>query len=91
MAFCKICACGEKIVFERRLGYPENCPSCNRKMVDFLTYNEDDPRVVELLKEHDDTQSVTSKEEEPLTCYVKENLDEYLEIIANENIQNSDD
>ncbi len=53
MAFCKVCACGEKIVFERRLGFPEKCPSCQRKLVDFLTYNEDDPRVVELLKEHE--------------------------------------
>ena len=53
MAFCKVCACGEKIVFERRLGFPDNCPSCQRKLVDFLTYNEDDPRVAELLKEHE--------------------------------------
>lgn len=34
---------------------------------------------------------VFSKEEEPLSCYVKENLDEYLEIIANEDIPNCDD
>ncbi len=53
MAFCKVCACGEKIVFERRLGFPDNCHSCQRKLVDFLTYNEDDPRVAELLKEHE--------------------------------------
>jgi len=50
MAFCKVCACGEKIVFERRLSYPDNCPNCGRRLVDFLTYNEDDPRVEELLK-----------------------------------------
>lgn len=49
MAFCKVCACGEKIVFERRLGFPDNCPSCGRKLVDFITYNEDDPRVEEIL------------------------------------------
>lgn len=34
---------------------------------------------------------VFNKEEEPLSCYVKENLDEYLEITANEDIPNSDD
>ena len=50
MAFCKVCTCGEKIVFERRLSFPDNCPSCGRKLVDFLTYNEDDPRVEELMK-----------------------------------------
>lgn len=49
MAFCKVCTCGEKIVFERRLSFPDNCPSCGRKLVDFLTYNEDDPRVEELM------------------------------------------
>ena len=50
MAFCKVCACGEKIVFERRLSFPDNCPSCGRKLVDFMTYNEDDPRVEELMR-----------------------------------------
>lgn len=49
MSFCKICSCGEKIVFERRLSFPDNCPSCGRRLVDFLTYNEDDPKVQELL------------------------------------------
>lgn len=50
MAFCKVCTCSEKIVFERRLGFPDNCPSCGRKLVDFLTYSEDDPRVEELMR-----------------------------------------
>ncbi|EFF69136.1 FHA domain-containing protein [Eshraghiella crossota] len=51
MAFCKVCACGEKIIFERRLSFPDNCPACGRKLVDFLTYNEDDPRVEKLIKD----------------------------------------
>lgn len=50
MSFCKVCACGEKIVFERSLSFPDNCPSCGRKLIDFLTYSEDDPRVEELIK-----------------------------------------
>lgn len=62
MAFCKVCTCGEKIVFERRLSFPDNCPSCGRKLVDFLTYNEDDPRVEELMRgnncSNDNTESV---------------------------------
>ncbi len=66
MAFCKVCACGEKIVFERRLGFPDNCPSCQRKLVDFITYNEDDPRVTELLKEHDNNGSGEIDESEAL-------------------------
>ncbi len=52
MAFCKVCACGEKIIFERRLSFPDNCPACGRKLVDFLTYNEDDPRVEKLMKDN---------------------------------------
>lgn len=63
MAFCKVCTCGEKIVFERRLSFPDNCPSCGRKLVDFLTYNEDDPRVEELMRGN--TASNDSKESAP--------------------------
>lgn len=64
MAFCKVCTCGEKIVFERRLSFPDNCPSCGRKLVDFLTYNEDDPRVEELMKGNAQTEDSEKKERE---------------------------
>lgn len=51
MAFCKVCSnCRRKIVFERRLSFPDNCPSCGLKLVYFQTYNEDDPRVEELIR-----------------------------------------
>jgi hypothetical protein len=50
MAFCKVCTCGEKIVFERIMGFPNNCPSCGRRLVDFRTYPEDDPHVEELMR-----------------------------------------
>lgn len=50
MAFCKFCTCGEKIVFERPLSFPDNCPACGRKLVDIRTFNEDDPQVKELEK-----------------------------------------
>ena len=62
MALCKVCTCGEKVVFEGRLGFPDNCPSCGRKLVDFLTYNEDDPRVELLVEEHIST-TVSDNEE----------------------------
>lgn len=67
MSFCKICSCGEKIVFERRLSFPDNCPSCGRRLVDFLTYNVDDPKVQELLncssgKEDSEEQKPTANE-----------------------------
>lgn len=58
MAFCKVCTCGEKIVFERILSFPDNCPSCGRKLVDFITYNEDNPRVEELMKGADEMDSL---------------------------------
>lgn len=50
MAFCKVCICGEKIVFQRIMSFPDNCPSCGRKLMDFQTYSEDDPHVEELMK-----------------------------------------
>lgn len=33
------------------MSFPDNCPACGRKLVDFLTYNEDDPRVEKLIKD----------------------------------------
>lgn len=66
MAFCKVCTCGEKIVFERRLSFPDNCPSCGRKLMDFLTYNEDDPRVEELMKGSGETDSSKIQERDVL-------------------------
>ena len=75
MAFCKVCACGEKIVFERRLGFPDNCPSCQRKLVDFLTYNEDDPRVAELLKEYEKNNGSDESEDTEVLLVNKSNLE----------------
>ena len=49
MAFCKVCVCGEKIVFARRMGYPDNCPSCGRRIADYQTFLEDDPEVEALM------------------------------------------
>ena len=45
MAFCKVCDCGNKIVFQRRLAFPIECPYCGRDTRTFETYNEDDPAV----------------------------------------------
>ena len=61
MAFCKVCSCGEKVVFPRRLSFPDNCPSCGRKLMEFRTYTEDDPQVEELLREY----AGAAKNEEP--------------------------
>ena len=87
MAFCKVCACGEKIVFERRLGFPDNCPSCQRELVDFLTYNEDDPRVAELLKEHEKSNNsvVNNDNEIPLVNESNANPQRYIFRLENGN------
>ncbi len=53
MAFCKICDCGNKIVFERRSSYPDSCPMCGRGLLDYEIYDENDPIVKSLL--HDKT------------------------------------
>lgn len=50
MAFCKVCSCGEKVVFERRLSFPDECPNCGRRLMDFQTYPEDDPMVNALMR-----------------------------------------
>lgn len=52
MAFCKVCnICGKKIIFERPLSFPDQCPTCGGSLLaNYLTYNEDDPRVEELMK-----------------------------------------
>ena len=56
MAFCKVCVCGEKIIFQRRMSYPEYCPSCGRRTVEYDTYLEDDPAVEELLRKYRQTE-----------------------------------
>lgn len=56
MSYCKICHCGEKIVFERRMSYPFACPSCGRALADFETFNanipEEKERAERLQKEY---------------------------------------
>ena len=49
MSFVKICLCGKRIDFEQRMSYPDNCPSCGRRLVDFTTYKAADPQLEELL------------------------------------------
>ena len=63
MAFCKVCVCGKKIVFERRMSFPSACPSCGRNTVKFPTYSEDDPRVEELLMEYNRNSDKKNPEE----------------------------
>ncbi len=63
MAFFKICACGERIVFERILGYPDNCPACGRKLVDFQTYSEGDARTAALTRAAEQPDQPTNEEE----------------------------
>ena len=42
MAFYKMCDCGEKVVFERIMGYPDVCPVCGRRMERYNTYRDDE-------------------------------------------------
>lgn len=82
MAFCKVCTCGEKIVFERRLSFPDNCPSCGRKLVDFMIHNEDDPRIEELMKDHKDAEKA-EREEKPLSAGTDSNKKKYVLKLSN--------
>ena len=60
MAFCKICPCGNVIAFETRNSFPEQCPECNRRIRDFLTYKEDDPQIKILVDQYTAAESVAS-------------------------------
>jgi len=51
MKFCKICACGEKVFFEGRMGFPDLCPNCQRRLMDVETFSEDDPRINEVAQD----------------------------------------
>lgn len=62
MAFCKVCSCGEKIVFARRMGYPDTCPKCGRRIADFPTLLENDPQVEELVKRANIESDVASQQ-----------------------------
>lgn len=65
MAFGKICACGKTVIFERRFSFPEQCPECGRRLIDFPTKTEE-----ELEKGKKDSQL---HQEEPENNVNKEN------------------
>lgn len=69
MAFCKVCSCGEKLVYERQSSFPDYCPSCGRRLVDLIAYNEDDPRIEQLM--HRGSQENDRKEAEPSSLLEK--------------------
>lgn len=82
MAFCKVCICGKKTVFERILSFPDNCPSCGRRLVDFMTYNENDPRVEELVSSRADVEAV-EKEEKPVSVRAEVRKRKYVLKLSN--------
>ena len=49
MAFCKVCPCGYTITFEIRSSFPDQCPNCNRRTRDYITFPEGDPQIKVLL------------------------------------------
>jgi len=62
MAFCKICACGNIIKFETRNSFPEQCPNCNRRIRDFITYKEEDPQISALQAQLPDAEDTPPNE-----------------------------
>lgn len=62
MAFCKICACGKKIVFQRRTSPPDECQYCGRRLMNFTTFDENDPQV-SLLLNNDNDKTIETKQE----------------------------
>lgn len=52
---CKICECGEVLRFEKIFMCPDPCPKCGRITQAYITYDEDDPIVSELVNKYKDT------------------------------------
>jgi len=69
MGFCKICACGKKVVFERRFSFPDQCPDCGRRLMDFQTYLENE------VPENTEENNIDNSEDES----VKNNIDSVLD------------
>ena len=41
MAFCKVCPCGEKVVFEKIFLAPDECPFCGRRLLSLPAFKEE--------------------------------------------------
>lgn len=52
MAFCKVCPCGEKIVFEKIFLAPDECPFCGRRLLSLPAFKEDSEEVERNLKKY---------------------------------------
>ena len=52
MAFCKVCPCGEKVVFEKIFLAPDECPFCGRRLLSLPAFKEDSEEVERNLKKY---------------------------------------
>ena len=52
MAFCKVCPCGKKVVFEKIFLAPDECPFCGRRLISLPAFNEDSEEVERNLKKY---------------------------------------
>ena len=55
MAFCKVCPCGEKVVFEKIFLAPDECPFCGRRLISLPAFKEDSEEVERNLKKYNPT------------------------------------
>ena len=60
MAFCKLCPCGEKVLFERIMSFPDNCPVCGRNLIELHTYTEEELSAEETKKSNEEHSSPDS-------------------------------
>ena len=59
MAYCKVCACGKKVVYEKIFMAPDECPFCGRRLLSVPAFKEDSEEVERNLKKYNPTSDET--------------------------------
>ena len=68
MAFCKVCPCGNKVVFQKVYMAPDECPFCGRRLITLPAFNENSEEVKRNLQKYsqstDENESKSYDEDE---------------------------
>ena len=68
MAFCKVCPCGNKVVFQKVYMAPDECPFCGRRLISLPAFDEDSEEVKRNLQKYnpsmDENENTISEEDE---------------------------
>ena len=83
MAFCKVCPCGNKVVFQKVYMAPDECPFCGRRLISLPAFDEDSEEVKRNLQKYnpsmDENENTISEEDE---CHDIQNSDSELCLVS---------